>query len=290
MDSVFKKDVMKGKVVLVTGGGTGIGFGICTTFGRHGAKIAMGGRRSEVLEEACEKLSREGIDAIGIPMDVRDPSSCENIVTKTVEKFGRIDILVNNAAGNFMVAAESLSSNGFKTVMDIDLHGSFNMSKAVLPVFKQAEQGVIINISATLHYRATPFQMHASAAKAGIDVMTRVMGVEWAEYGIRCVSIAPGPIEGTVGGPNGRVFGQKKGNHTSNIVPVGRFGTVWDIGNTALFLASEAGSFITATEVVVDGGHYQDGTGSFRRMKAAIEAKSHEEKSGKTYKTYRSKI
>uniref|UniRef100_A0A7S2SGD4 2,4-dienoyl-CoA reductase [(3E)-enoyl-CoA-producing] n=1 Tax=Mucochytrium quahogii TaxID=96639 RepID=A0A7S2SGD4_9STRA len=283
MKSDFRNDLFKGKVILVTGGATGIGFGICTQFGLHGAKIAMGGRRTAVLENSCKALQSKGIQAVGFQCDVRDPAACINLVEKTIESYGRLDVLVNNAAGNFSVSAENLTSNGFKTVMDIDLHGSFNMAKAALPYLKVSGKGVIIHISATLQYKAFPFQMHASAAKAGIDVMTNNLGVEWGtDYGIRTVSIAPGPIENTVGGPGGRVFGtmaKMTGIEDKRLfVPLNRYGTVEDIANAAMFIASDAGGYINATQLVVDGGQYHEASGRYLMMKKIMEDASNREK------------
>lgn len=203
--SPFRADILKDRVVLVTGGATGIGLGICRCFGSHGAKVAITARRKDVIDNAVQSLRSEGIDAFGVPGDVRDFSKCENSVKQVVDRFGRLDFLVNNAAGNFMVSAEKLTPNGLATVLGIDLQGCFNMSKACLPYLKKSgsetASACIINITATLQYKATPFQFHAAAAKAGIDVLTNTLGVEWAQYGIRCVGIAPGPISGTVGGP-----------------------------------------------------------------------------------------
>ena len=165
--------------------------------------------------------------------------------------------------------------------MDIDFHGSFNMAKAALPELKKTK-GLVVAISATLYYKMIPFQMHASAAKAAIDVMTNSIGVEWAaEHGVRAVSIAPGPIEGTVGGPTGRVFGQKGKNtfgDVHRVVPVGRFGTVDDIAYAVLFVASEGGSFINATKIVVDGGYWHESAELFLSGKDAVRAKSDQER------------
>lgn len=245
----------------------------------HGANIALASRKREVIDNACLELNKLGITALGMTLDVRDEVSCKNVVDQTVKRFGAIDVLVNNAAGNFMTSIETLSLNGFKTVLDIDLLGCFNMSKAVLESMKVAHSGLIVNISATLHYRATPFQMHASAAKAAIDSFTNNVGIEWAEYGIRCVSVAPGPIEGTAGGPEGRVFGQKRSTLSPEmIMPLGKFGTVEDIANTVLFVASDAGSHINATTIVVDGGSWHGVTAQFHMMKKAIAEKSAAEK------------
>jgi len=185
-ETPWRSGLFNGRVLLISGGGTGIGFGICQGFGRLGCKIVMCGRRQEVLNEACEKLKAEGIEAIGISNDVRNPEACISLAEKAVEKYGKIDFLINNAAGNFSTPVENLSPNGFKTIMDIDLHGSFNMCKAVLPHMKNNGGGVITSISATLYYTAFPFQMAASAAKSAIDVMTNNIACEWGDYGIRC--------------------------------------------------------------------------------------------------------
>ena len=246
----------------------------------HGARVVISGRREKPLQEAVASLPAGTISYT--TGDVRDFASCERMVSKAVSDFGRLDILVNNAAGNFATAAEDLSPNAFKTVMDIDLHGSFNMAKAALEELKKTK-GVVISISATLYYKTTAFQLHASAAKAAIDVMTNQLGIEWgAEYGIRAISIAPGPIADTVGGPTGRVFGGAVDRHEiRNVVPIGRFGTVDDIANTVMFVASPAGSFINATKIVVDGGQWHDASASFLRGRRAVKEKSDAERKSK---------
>eukprot|EP00924_Labyrinthula_sp_SR-Ha-C_P016809 maker-scaffold_6-snap-gene-15.20-mRNA-1 protein AED:0.01 eAED:0.01 QI:135/1/1/1/1/1/3/233/289 len=282
MSSIFRNDLLAGKVIFVSGGATGIGLGICKAAGVHGAIVCLGSRRQKVIEEACETLRSMNITCFGTTLDVRDENSCKSAIEQVVEKFGKIDILVNNAAGNFMVSSENLSLNAFRTVLDIDLLGTFNMSKAALGFMKKNEKSLIVNISATLHYTATPFQMHASAAKAGVDALTNVLAVEWGDYGIRVVGIAPGPIEGTVGGPTGRVFGQKKQAFSEKILPVGRFGKVEDIAHMVLYLSSEAGEFISGTSIVVDGGCWHGSMPQYRLMKKMVEDKSNLEK--KTHK------
>ena len=224
--------------------------------------------------------------------DVRDLSSCESMVKKAISEYGRLDVLVNNAAGNFASAAEDLSPNAFKTVMEIDLHGSFNMAKAAMEELKKTK-GIVISISATLYYKVFPFQLHASAAKAAIDVMMNSLGVEWgAAHGIRAVSIAPGPIENTVGGPSGRVFG-KSGiavRSVSEVVPIGRFGTVEDIAHCCLFVASPAGSFINATKIVVDGGHWHEASSGFLKAREVVRANSERERKQKGAGSNRSNL
>jgi len=255
---------MKGKTLFVTGGGSGIGLGICLAFARLGAKIGICGRTESKLAEAAEAIKRAGAeDVYYAKADVREPDQCKAAVDGAGAKWGKIDVFVNNAAGNFMSLAEDVSPNAFKTVIDIDLRGTFHMSTAALPWLREAAKdgagATMLSISATLYYTAMPFQGHAAAAKAGIDSLTKTLAAEWSHDGIRVVSIAPGPIADTEGGPTGRVFGSA-GAGARDIrmtVPLGRYGTTDDIANTAVFLASPAGSFITGTNIVVDGLQWQ---------------------------------
>lgn len=279
---------MKGKVAFVTGGGSGIGFGICRQLGLHGAKVVMMGRREAVLKEAEAKLREENIEALGVQGDVRDFDKCTKAVNVAVSHFGRLDILVNCAAGNFMAPAEQMSANAFKTVIDIDLIGSFHMCKASFDALKASGDALIINISATLHYKARPFQVHAASAKAGIDNLTRTLGIEWAEYGIRSVGIAPGPIAGTEGGPTGRVFGigrEWTDSKVRSLVPIGFFAEVDDIALTAVFMASDAARNITSETLVVDGGQWHDVGPMMTGMKKMIAKKSEKEKATRAPRT-----
>jgi len=249
-ESPFKKDILKGKVALITGGATGINFGIATALGRHGASLALMGRRKEVLDKAVAQLTKEGIKAVGIQGDVRSSETAAKVVEETVQKLGRIDILINGAAGNFLCNAEKLTLNGFKTVIEIDLIGTFNMSRAAFDALRKTK-GSIINISATLHYHSTPWQTHASAAKAGVDSITTSLAHEWGDFGIRVNGIAPGPIADTEG--LSRLAAGLK-DQIAEVVPLHRAGTVQDIGNAAVFLCSSAASYITGDIIVVDGG------------------------------------
>ena len=198
MASPFKDGILKNKVALITGGGSGIGYEIALQFGIAGAKVAIMGRRVDFLQKAVAELEKNNVDAIYVQGDVRDPEISQKVVQEVVNKFGRLDYLVNSAAGNFLSTAAALTPKGFKTVLDIDAVGVFTMSKAAFEELKKTK-GVIINISATLHYGATWFQIHASAAKAAIDSLTRSFALEWGMYGIRVIGIAPGPIGETAG-------------------------------------------------------------------------------------------
>jgi peroxisomal 2,4-dienoyl-CoA reductase len=251
--SPFRTDILKGKTAFITGGGSGINFGIAKAFAVHGANIAIMGRRELVLQEACEELKKFGVRTFYQAGDVRLPEACSAALTGASDTLGGIDILVNGAAGNFLCPPEELSPNGFKSVIDIDLNGTFNMCRLGFVHLKKSK-GLIINISATLHYVGTSFQAHVSAAKAGIDALTLNLGAEWGPFGIRVCGIAPGPIGDTEGmkrlAPGDAVAKLEKE------VPLGRFGTVADIGLVAVFLASSAASYITAETIVVDGGQW----------------------------------
>eukprot|EP01118_Nematostelium_gracile_P020231 TRINITY_DN975_c0_g1_i1.p1 TRINITY_DN975_c0_g1~~TRINITY_DN975_c0_g1_i1.p1 ORF type:complete len:306 (-),score=94.50 TRINITY_DN975_c0_g1_i1:32-868(-) len=254
-ESIFKDDILKGKVALVTGGATGINYGVAELLGRHGAKLAIMGRRKEVVEKAVSEFASMKIEAIGVPGDVRSYETCEKAVEAVIAKYGRLDILINGAAGNFLVNAENLSSNGFKTVIEIDLQGTFNMSRASFKELKKTK-GNIINISATLHYHTTPWQAHASAAKAGVDSLTQSLAHEWGDFGIRVNAVAPGPIKATEGMTKLSlgISPEELDAKVSEAVPLHRTGTAQDIANATLFLVSPAASYITGDILVVDGG------------------------------------
>jgi len=249
MSSVFLQGILKNKVALVTGGGTGINFGIVQALGAHGCKVVITGRRKEALEKAIAQLAKDGIEALAVPGDVRKYDDCKAAVDATIAKFGKLDILVNGAAGNFLCLAEDLTPNGFKTVLEIDTLGTFHMSRAALEALKKSGKSVIINISTTHNTNPTLYQIHASTAKAGVDAMTKALALEWGKYGIRVVAIAPGGIEGTEGVT--RLSGGEGLKH--DLVPVGRSGTLNDIAQVAVFLASPAASFISGQIISVDG-------------------------------------
>lgn len=259
--SIFKDGILDGKVAFVTGGGSGICKGITRAFMAHGANAAIVGRNAERLGAAANELEHEtGRECLAAPADVRDPKLVEAALDATIERFGKIDIVVNGAAGNFLCPAATLSYNGFKTVMDIDAMGTWNVSRAAFDRGLREHGGVILNISATLHYTATPLQVHASAAKAAIDSLTRSLALEWGSLGIRVNGIAPGPIEGTEGMERLAPAGHKE--ELAKGVPIGRFGTIEDIANAALFLASDAASYVHGEVFVVDGGVWLVGMGA----------------------------
>lgn len=254
--SPFKRDTLHGKVAFITGGGSGIGFEIARQLGLHGAKLAIMGRRQQVIQESAEKLQSEGLEAIGVQGDVRELKDCEAAVKATTDKWGRLDILINAAAGNFLAPAEILTPKGFKTVFDIDTLGTFTMSKAAFQGLKACGSGCIINISMTLHYGASWYQTHASAAKAAIDSLTRSLALEWGYYGIRVSGIAPGWIGDTTGFDKLGGFQKDKKAEMLEGIPLQRFGSKWDIAMACIYLASSAGSYVSGSPIVVDGAQW----------------------------------
>jgi peroxisomal 2,4-dienoyl-CoA reductase len=256
-DKFFVENILQGKVAFVTGGGTGITGGIARALAESGAKVAITSRKPENLEAMKQEIEALGGECFAIAADVRDYEAVEKAIAATVEKFGKIDIVVNGAAGNFLCAAEELSSNGFGTVVDIDTKGTFNVCRAAFAELKK-NQGQILNISATLHYLATPYQIHVSAAKAGVDAITRNLAVDWGKYGIRANGIAPGPIEDTEGMK--RLVPEPVKEKIKKRIPIGRFGRIKDIENAAIFLCSDAAGYINGVTLVVDGGQWLTGT------------------------------
>lgn len=251
-ESAFKSDVLRGKTALVTGGGSGICFGITKKLLAHGARAVIVGRKADRLATAAAELERAtGQTCLASSADVRDPAAIGAAVDRAVRELGGLDILVNGAAGNFLAPAAQLSPNGFRTVMDIDACGTFNASRAAFDKAMRDRGGVILNISATLHYAATPMQIHASAAKAAVDAITRTLAAEWASLGIRVNGIAPGPIDDTEG-MSRLAPGELRDKLTSKI-PIRRFGTIDEIANVALFLCSDAASLIHGATIVADG-------------------------------------
>ncbi len=257
MDQIFADNILQGKVAFLTGGGTGITGGVARAFAEHGAKVAITSRKIDNLEAMKATIEAAGGECFTVAADVRDFEAVENAVANTVEHFGKIDIVVNGAAGNFLCAADQLSPNGFGTVVDIDTKGTFNVCRASFEELKKS-QGQILNISATLHYLATPMQIHVSAAKAGVDAITRNLSAEWGRHGIRVNGIAPGPIEDTEGMK--RLLMPELKDKITKKIPLGRFGKIKDIENAALFLTSDAASYVNGVTLVVDGGQWLLGT------------------------------
>src|SRR5437588_6072739 len=268
--AVFADGILKDHVAFVTGGGTGITGGVARALAEAGANVALVSRSIEHLEPAAKAINdargrnptvREGAhsedtsigEAFAVAADVRKPEEVEKAIAATAKRFGKLDIVVNGAAGNFLCTAEELSPNGFGTVVDIDLKGTFNVCRAAFAELKK-NRGQIVNISATLHYLGTPMQLHVSAAKAGVDALTRNLAVEWGRHGIRVNAIAPGPIGDTEGMK--RLVPEPIKEKLKQRIPLGRFGMIQEIENAAVFLCSDAANFISSAVLVVDGGSW----------------------------------
>ncbi|XP_078437887.1 short-chain dehydrogenase-reductase B [Wolffia australiana] len=258
--SPFKVEALKGKVALITGGASGIGFEIATQFGLHGAAVALMGRRSHVLQAAVEALRSQGIQAIGLEGDVRRQADAARVLEATVKRFRKLDILINGAAGNFLASPEDLSPNGFRTVIDIDTVGTYTMCHESLKYLKAgglgkapSEGGLILNISATLHYTAAWYQINVSAAKAAVDSITRGLALEWGtDYDIRVNGIAPGPIAATPG--MRKLAPEEMKSRIRDDIPLFKLGDKWDIAMAAIYMASDAGKYINGATLIVDGG------------------------------------
>jgi len=250
--SPFQPDVLSGAVAFVTGGGSGIGKEICRVFGAHGARVAIASRNVERLEAAAEELRGEGVEVhVGV-CDVRDAAAVQQVVGDIIEHFGQLDVVVNNAAGNFPAPMTNISPNGFKAVVDIDLLGTYNVSRTTFDAWLREHGGNIVNISAPFELRGVSLQAHVAAAKAGVDSLTRTCAVEWGPYGVRVNAIAPGAIGATEGM---RRFSEavpgsaERGPNN----PVGLLGHGADIAYAALFLCSPAARFLSGQVIAVDG-------------------------------------
>ncbi len=248
--STFRPDLLRGKHALITGGGSGINLGIAQSFAAHGCAVTILGRNLEKAQKAAAGIVDAGGRAIGVSADVRDFAAMEAAVAQAVAEFGDFDIVLAGAAGNFPAPVDGISPNGFKTVVEIDLIGTYHTIKAAAPHLK-APGGNVLSISA--YGVPVPMQAHVVAAKAGVDALTQTLAVEWGLRGIRVNAIIPGPIDGTEGmarlAPD-----EKSRSRVAGSVPLGRMGAPQDIANAALFLVSDAASYVTGVILPVDGG------------------------------------
>jgi NAD(P)-dependent dehydrogenase (short-subunit alcohol dehydrogenase family) len=260
--SLFAPDVLEGQVALVTGGATGIGKEICRVLGAHGARVTLASRKHENLEAAVDELRAEGVDAAFGVCDVRDAGAVQRVVDALVSEQGRLDIVINDAAGNFPAPMSKISPNGFKAVVDIDLLGTYNVTRCAFDAWLAEHGGSIVNISAPFQQRGVVFQSHVAAAKAGVDSLTRTCAVEWGPYGIRVNAIAPGTIAGTEGVRRFAEAVTAGDDRPKN--PLGLQGHGSDIAYLALFLCSPVARFISGQVIAVDGA----GTTDLLRLRA----------------------
>ncbi|MEA1881187.1 MAG: 2,4-dienoyl-CoA reductase [Candidatus Marinimicrobia bacterium] len=263
---MFESGLLKDKTIVVTGGGTGLGKSMATRFAELGADLVITSRRQNVIDETAEELQQQGGKVLTVVCDVREPDQVQNMVDQTVNEFGKIDILLNNAAGNFISPTENLSPNGFKTVVDIVLNGTFFCTQAAGKVMRENKGGVILNIVTTYAWTGSGYVVPSACAKAGVLAMTRSLAVEWAKYGIRTVAIAPGPFP-TKGAwsrlaPPG--LGIKK--KMINRIPLKRVGEHIELANLASYLVSDQAGYINGEVVTIDGGEWLQGAGEMNEL------------------------
>lgn len=263
---MFREDLLKGKTIIITGGGSGLGKSMAARFGELGANLVIASRRQQVIQDAADELRKTGAEVLGLTCDVRDVASVQTLVDRTKKQFGTIDILLNNAAGNFISPTENLSPNGFKVVVDIVLHGTFNCTHAVGKEMIANGGGSILNIVATYAWTGSGYVVPSAAAKAGVLAITRSLAVEWAKYGIRSNAIAPGPFP-TKGAwsrlaPPGLGIEKKMKNR----IPLKRFGEHIELANLASYLISDEAGYINGEVVTIDGGEWLKGAGQFNDL------------------------
>jgi NAD(P)-dependent dehydrogenase (short-subunit alcohol dehydrogenase family) len=252
MAEVFAGKLLAGKTALITGGGSGINLAIAQRFAECGASVALIGRTKEKLDSAAEGITKAGGTASGHSADVRDYDALAAAIESARDTHGEIDLVVCGAAGNFPAPALGMSANGFKAVVDIDLLGTFNTCRAVFEHLRRPGAS-IINISATQAFTPMPMQAHVCAAKAGVDMLTKCLAIEWGSEGVRVNSIAPGAVDDTEGmrrlAPTPEMRKQ-----LTQAIPLKRFASKDEIADLAVFLSSDAAKFITGAVVVCDGG------------------------------------
>jgi NAD(P)-dependent dehydrogenase (short-subunit alcohol dehydrogenase family) len=270
-DQILPRNLFAGRTVFVTGGGSGINLGIACTFAGLGAKIAICGRSQGRLDEAAASLRAQGADVIAKSADVRVPVQLQSAFDATREALGDISVLICGAAGNFLAHGENLSPNGFKTIIDIDLIGSFNAARLAFEQLKRS-RGSILFITAPMGHMAHAYQAHVGPAKAGVEMLMKNLALEWGPHGIRSNSIIPGFVQDTEG--LRRISAEDDTGRFVRHVPLRRMGTVDEIGQAAAFLASPLAAYITGTSLWVDGGQALAGSAFFNENGAAFLAQA----------------
>jgi len=267
---MYVDDLLEGHVILVTGGGTGLGRSMSRRFAELGARVAICGRRREVAEATAREITETtGSEVLGVGCDVRDYEAVEGFVAAAVRRFGKVTGLVNNAAGNFLAQTEKLSPNGFRTIVDIVLQGSFHATLAfgrrVIEQAKKAAEGgetgnaggTVLSIVTTYAWTGSAFVVPSAAAKAGVLAMTRSLAVEWARHGIRLNAIAPGPFP--TEGAFSRLLPPEVLEGARRRIPLGRFGEHEELEDLAVYLMSDRSAFVNGEVVVIDGGEWLTG-------------------------------
>ena len=251
---MFAPTMLKDRVAVVTGGGTGIGLAVAKRLGELGARIVIGSRNSANLENGCAELLHSGLDPLIVQVDVRNPEQVDELVERTLKHFGHIDILINNAAGNFISKAEELSPNGWNAVVGIVLNGTFYCSRAIgRQMIARGKGGAIVSILANYVWTGSAGTVHSAAAKAGVMSLTQTLAVEWARHGIRVNAVAPGPIE-SPGAAKQLWDSPDAVERITEQVPLKRWGKPSEVADAVAFLASDHAAYITGEVLTVDGG------------------------------------
>ncbi len=267
-EGMLAEGTLEGKVIIVTGGGTGLGKSMATYFSRLGANVVITSRKMEVLEATASEIEdQSGVKVLPVQCDVREYESVEKVIADTIQAFGHIDVLLNNAAGNFISPTERLSNRAFDTVVDIVLRGTYNFTLALGKYWIEKKQpGNILNIVTTYAWTGSGYVVPSAAAKGGVLAMTRSLAVEWAKYGIRSNAIAPGPFP-TDGAWSRLLPGDlKKKYDPANKIPLGRVGEHQELANLAAYLVSDFSAYINGEVITIDGGEWLKGAGEFNML------------------------
>lgn len=265
---MFKEGLLKGKRILITGGGTGLGKEIATRYAALGADLWIAGRRGGVLEDTARELSTQfGVRVKTQSIDIRDAAAVDAMVQRIWDEDGPLTGLVNNAAGNFIAQADQLSTNGWNTVINIVLNGTFYCSSAVgKKMIERGNGGVMLNTIANYAWTGGPGVVHSASAKAGVLALTRTLAVEWARHKIRINAIAPGPVD--TPGAAERLFPDPMiMEGIRKTIPLRRFATLEEVANAASYLLSDYASYVTGENFVIDGGQWLSGADYFTRLK-----------------------
>ncbi|TXK29679.1 SDR family oxidoreductase [Pontibacter qinzhouensis] len=264
-EPMLKEGALTGKTILVTGGGTGLGRSMVKYFLELGAQTVIASRKQEVLEQAAEELMQEtGGKVLPIACDVRKYTEVEAMLEKSVAHFGQVDVLVNNAAGNFVSPTERLTNKAFDVVTDIVLKGSYNCTLALGKHWIEKQQpAAVLNIVTTYAWTGSGYVVPSACAKAGVLALTRSLASEWAKYGIRSNAIAPGPFP--TEGAWTRLFPKQLADQIDPLkrIPVGRFGEHQELANLAAYLVSDYAAFVNGEVITIDGGEWLYGAGEF---------------------------